>query len=74
VSAGPPHDTGRDAPAARLERALHALGVRARVEARDGFALLIAADPAPLADPAIRAATIALAAEHGYRSVAVEVG
>ncbi|HEU4563375.1 MAG TPA: hypothetical protein VFS05_01955 [Gemmatimonadaceae bacterium] len=56
-----------------LAGALAALGVRAGVEARDGFALISAA-PDAFADEALRAKVVALAAEHGFRSVALEVG
>ena len=60
--------------AERLQRALRALGLEALVGVRDGVALLQLNDPALLSDRGAREAVVALAAEHGFRSVAVEVG
>ncbi len=59
--------------AGRLEAALAAIGIRARVEPRDGFALLVTDDVVALAEPRLRHTVVALAGEHGFRSVAAEV-
>ena len=58
--------------AERLRAALEERGIAARVEVRDGFALL-RAPAALLADARRREAVVALAAEHGFRSVALEL-
>ena len=58
-----------------LERMLAERGLPARVETRAGLAVLIAdnATMAALADPEVRRATLALAREHGFTHVAVEL-
>jgi hypothetical protein len=55
-----------------LEAALRATGMVARVEARGGLAIVIA-DPAAFADPTLRERAAALAREHGFTHVAVEL-
>ena len=62
--------------AAGLASALRALGFPCDVEPRDGLALLTMSpgDAARLAASPDRAAALALAKEHGFTHVAVEVG
>ncbi len=55
-----------------FEGALRAAGIRARVEARGGLAIVIA-EPAAFAEPALRLRATSLAREHGFTHVAVEV-
>ena len=60
--------------APELERALGALGIRGRIEARDGLAVLVAPDAlAPLADAALRRRAAAVAREHGFTHLALEL-
>jgi hypothetical protein len=57
-----------------LRQALAALGLRGVVEARGALAILsIDGDAAPLRDPEIRARAVALASEHGFTHLALEV-
>lgn len=58
---------------ATLARALAAHGVRCRVEARGRLAVLVAADHAPLGDPATRRRVANLATAHGFTHVALEL-
>lgn len=55
-----------------LEAALRVAGMTARVEARGGLAIVLA-DPAAFADPELRERAAALAREHGFTHVAVEL-
>ena len=58
-----------------LEGALAERGLVVRVDARAGLAVLVA-DPATmakLADPEVRRAALALAREHGFSHVAIEL-
>lgn len=57
-----------------LRQALAALGLRGVVEARGALAILsVDGDPAPLRDPEIRARAVAIATEHGFTNLALEV-
>lgn len=57
-----------------LRQALAALGLRGVVEARGALAIFsIEGDVAPLRDPEIRARAVALASEHGFTNLALEV-
>ncbi len=58
-----------------FERALAERGLVCRVEPRAGLAVLVAdrATMAALADLEVRRATLALAREHGFSHVAVEL-
>lgn len=56
-----------------LETALAALGLAGHVEARGPLAVVTVRDARPAADPALRAAAVALAAEHGFASLALEL-
>jgi hypothetical protein len=57
-----------------LRQALAALGIRGVVEARGALAILsIDDDAAPLRDPELRARAVALASEHGFTHLALEV-
>ncbi len=58
--------------AGALADALRAAGLRVSVEARDRLAVLTA-DPATFADPSWRERAVALAREHGFTHVAVEL-
>ena len=66
-------DDAGDAPA--LASALGALGIACRVEPRHGLALLTAgvADAARLADSTTRRDVLALATQHGFTHIAVEL-
>jgi hypothetical protein len=66
-------EAGRGEAAERLRAALAALGLDAAVTERDRVAI-VAAPVGRLADEALRRAVVTLAAEHGFRSVALEVG
>lgn len=60
--------------AGRLAAAVAALGVAARVEPLGRLAVLhVAGDVAPLADPALRERLMALATDHGFTHVALEL-
>ncbi len=65
--------TGRNA--ASLASAIAALGVQCSLEARGGLALLMPAPAsvAKLQDPETRRAVVALAREHGFTHVAIEL-
>ena len=57
-----------------LEQALHAAGVQCRVEAWDALAVAV---PAPgdrrLEDPQLRRRAVAIAREHGFSHLALEL-
>lgn len=55
-----------------LRDALRAAGVDSTVEARDRLAIVTAA-PGAFADPRLRERAVALAREHGFTHVAVEL-
>lgn len=55
-----------------LRVALRGAGIDATVEARDRLAI-VTAPPAVFSDPEIRERTVALAREHGFTHVAVEL-
>lgn len=60
-----------------LTAALASLGIEARVEARDALAVITvpnAGAAARLRDASLRRAVIALAATHGFTTVALELG
>lgn len=58
-----------------LRQALAALGLQGAVEARGALAILsLDGDAAPLRDPEIRARAVAIASEHGFTNLALEVG
>jgi hypothetical protein len=60
--------------AAVLRQALAALGIRGSVEARGALAILtLDDDAAPLRDPELRARAVAIASEHGFTNLALEV-
>jgi hypothetical protein len=61
--------------AAALAAAIAALGVRCSLEARGGLALLmpVPASVAKLQDPETRRAVLALAREHGFTHVGIEL-
>lgn len=60
--------------AGALESALRAIGIRGTVAAEGAVALLrIEADDTVLVDAALRKAALALASEHGFRNLALEV-
>ena len=65
--------TGRNAAA--LATAIAALGVQCSLEARGGLALLmrVQASVAKLQEPDIRHAVLALAREHGFTHVGIEL-
>lgn len=65
--------TGRNA--ASLATAIAALGVQCSLEARGGLALLmpVQASVAKLQEPEIRRAVLALAREHGFTHVGIEL-
>jgi hypothetical protein len=57
-----------------LREALAALGLRGGVDARGALAVLsLEVDAALLRDPAIRARALAIASEHGFTHLALEV-
>jgi hypothetical protein len=56
-----------------LARGLAALGIRGAIETRGGMAVLTVRDLRPLEDPAVRSAALALAAEHGFTTLALEL-
>jgi hypothetical protein len=56
-----------------LRTGLASLGIDGVVEARGALAILIVGDSSALRDPAIRKAAVALAAEHGFKNLALEV-
>ena len=55
-----------------LRSALAAMGIDGAIRAHGAVAVLLTADPEQLADPAIRAAATRLAAQYGFRTLAVE--
>ncbi len=60
--------------ASALGSALLARGIRASVEARGSLAVLLPlSDPSALADAPVRDAVLALAREHGFTHVAIEI-
>jgi hypothetical protein len=65
----------RAGQAAALAAAIAALGVRCSLEARGGLALLlpVPASVATLQDPETRRAVLALAREHGFTHVGIEL-
>lgn len=69
----PREGAGDSEPRATLASALAAQGVPCRVESRGRLAVLVAADPAPLGDPATRRRVAALAMAHGFTHVALEL-
>ena len=57
-----------------LRQALVTLGIRGSVEARGALAILsLEGDAARLRDPEVRARVLALASEHGFTHLALEV-
>jgi hypothetical protein len=56
-----------------LEQRLAALGLAGRVEARGTLAVLTLRDPSALAASERRSAAVALAAEHGFTHLALEL-
>ena len=66
---------GEAAVSARgLEEALLAIGIAARVEARDALAVLVpTGDVGPLVDASARRRAAALAREHGFSHLALEL-
>jgi hypothetical protein len=57
-----------------LRTGLVALGIDGVVEARGALAVLtVGGDSSALRDPAVRAAAVTLAAEHGFKNLALEV-
>lgn len=61
--------------AAALEQALRARGIDAAIEPDGAVAVLrLHDDDARLSDPAWRRSLVALAVEHGFRNLALEVG
>ncbi|HJU90696.1 MAG TPA: hypothetical protein VJ672_14995 [Gemmatimonadaceae bacterium] len=56
-----------------LEAALAAMGLHARVEAEGPLAILTIADGSRLADGITRDAVVALARQHGFSHVALEL-
>lgn len=57
-----------------LLQALAALGLRGSIEARGALAILsLDGDAVPLRDPELRAKAVALASEHGFTHLALEV-
>jgi hypothetical protein len=57
-----------------LRQALAALGIHGSVEARGALAILsLEDDPAPFRDPELRARAVAIASEHGFTNLALEV-
>ncbi len=57
-----------------LREALAALGLRGGVEARGALAILsLEGDAASLRDPSVRARALAIASEHGFTHLALEV-
>jgi hypothetical protein len=65
--------TGRNA--ASLAAAIAALGIQCSLEARGGLALLlpVSASVEKLQDPETRRAVVALAREHGFTHVGIEL-
>lgn len=59
--------------AAALEAALAAIGVHGRVEAEGPLAILSLSDGSLLVDVATREAVVALATQHGFSHVALEL-
>lgn len=60
--------------ATALEGALRARGVEAAIDADGAVAVMrLRDDDGRLADPAYRRSIVALAAEHGFRNLALEV-
>ena len=58
-----------------LEDALRAAGVHAAVDAEGAVAVMrIASADVALDDPEVRHALVAIAARHGFRNLALEVG
>ncbi|MBA3891501.1 MAG: hypothetical protein H0X64_13315 [Gemmatimonadaceae bacterium] len=59
---------------AQLEQALRARGIEATVDAEGAVAVMrLHGDDPQLADPDYRRSLVALAAEHGFRNLALEV-
>jgi hypothetical protein len=56
-----------------LAAALRRIGVEGEVDSIDGIAVLTTANPEKLADPQHRELAVAIAKEHGFGSLAVEV-
>ena len=59
--------------APRLERALAAIGVRGTVEARGSLAVLTPDGATDLSDTRLRDRAVALAGQHGYTHLALEL-
>ena len=59
--------------ATALATALARIGLTGRVEALGPMAVLTVRDARAAADPGVRAAAVALAAEHGFASLALEM-
>ncbi len=59
--------------ASALEAALAEMGIHGRVEAEGALAVLNVRDGMRLADPTTRATVVALAAQHGFTHVALEL-
>lgn len=56
-----------------LSGALRAAGLVCRVEARDRLALVVTDDASPLLDATVRARALAMAREHGFTHLALEL-
>jgi hypothetical protein len=57
-----------------LQQALAALGIHGSVEARGALAILsLEGDAAPFRDPELRARLVAIASEHDFTNLALEV-
>jgi hypothetical protein len=62
-----------DARLAALMEAMRAAGIPGEVQARDNLAVLLTSDPAPFADTERRRRALALAREHGFTHLAIEM-
>jgi hypothetical protein len=56
-----------------LRRSLAFMGVSGRVEARDRLAVLTLADASVMRDAGLRRRAVALAREHGFANLALEI-
>ena len=57
-----------------LGRSLASIGVAGRVEAHDRLAVLVSSDPSMWNDAQVRRRALALAREHGFTNLALEIG
>lgn len=65
---------GGEGKAEALARRLAALGLVGTVEARGKLAVLALHDLRAVREPGVRAAAVAAAAEHGFTTLALELG